>query len=112
MRVGRGLAHEQDVVAPLRNLVGEMSEQAQEEGIGNQLLALVTERDRDGNRLRLALAQVPRGAIYDIAMLSRQRLDRVTRRLGNGGMIGKRPRHGRRGYPRDPRNVRHLDCPA
>ena len=33
MCVGRGLAHEQDVVAPLRNLVGEMSEQAQEEGV-------------------------------------------------------------------------------
>ncbi len=95
MLVRRGLANKKNIVAALRDFVGEVTEEAKEERVGDELLALVAERNRYRDRLGLALPQVPGRAVHDIAMLAREGLNGVSGDLGNRRMIRERPRYGR-----------------
>lgn len=93
--IGRDHARQQQVVAAIRQRVGERTDQAHEERIGQMLVRLVTQRQDDSDRLRPPEAQVAGKRVDAEPVLGRQGFDTVARRLGDDGVAGECARYGR-----------------
>ncbi len=106
--LGRRHAREQHVVVPERDLVGDVTEQLQEERVRDQLVGFVTERDRhpDGPR---PIGPEPLGGLVDhIAAFGRDPLDLLPGLDRDRRAFRQGAGDGRGGHSGQTGDVRHL----
>ena len=93
---------------PCRNLVGKMAEQLKEEGIGNQLVGFVPQRDRNAYRMGAVGSQSLAALVDDITVLDRDLLNLLPGRRRDQRTFGERARHCRGRYASKLGDVGHL----